>query len=52
MAEPLKAANVAARLPVGRFGTAEEVAQVVLLLVDNAFITGQTLPVNGGVSFI
>ncbi len=52
MAEPLKAANIAARLPVGRFGTAEEVAQVVLLLVDNAYITGQTLPVNGGVSFI
>jgi 3-oxoacyl-[acyl-carrier protein] reductase len=51
MAEPLKAANVADRLPVGRLGTAEEVTEVVLMVVGNAFITGQTLPVNGGILF-
>ncbi|MGF6743680.1 SDR family NAD(P)-dependent oxidoreductase [Paraburkholderia sp. CNPSo 3155] len=52
MAAPLKAANVAERLPVGRLGEADEVAQVVLMVVGNGFVTGQTIPVNGGVSFI
>ncbi len=52
MAEPLKAANVAARIPLGRFAEPEEVAQVVMLLVRDAYITGQTIPVNGGLSFI
>jgi 3-oxoacyl-[acyl-carrier protein] reductase len=36
------------RIPVGRFGTVEEVAEAVLLLVRNGYITGQTLNVNGG----
>ena len=36
------------RIPVGRFGTTEEVAQVVLMLVRNGYITGQTISVNGG----
>ena len=35
-------------IPVGRFGTVEEVAEVALLLVRNAYITGQTVNVNGG----
>jgi 3-oxoacyl-[acyl-carrier protein] reductase len=35
-------------IPVGRFGHVEEVASAVLLLVENAYITGQTLQVNGG----
>lgn len=52
MAAPLKAANVADRLPVGRLGEAGEVAQVVLMVVGNGFVTGQTIAVNGGVSFI
>ncbi|WP_321945632.1 3-oxoacyl-ACP reductase family protein [Paraburkholderia sp. J10-1] len=52
MAAPLKAANVAERLPIGRLGEASEVAQVVLMVVGNGFVTGQTIPVNGGVSFI
>ncbi|PXW24891.1 SDR family NAD(P)-dependent oxidoreductase [Paraburkholderia caballeronis] len=52
MAGPLKAANIANKLPVGRLGEADEVAEVVLMVVGNAFITGQTIPVNGGVSFI
>jgi 3-oxoacyl-[acyl-carrier protein] reductase len=37
-----------ANMPLGRFGTPEEVAQVVLLLVENAYITGQTINVNAG----
>lgn len=36
------------RIPVGRFGGVEEVAQVVVMLAQNGYITGQTLSVNGG----
>jgi 3-oxoacyl-[acyl-carrier protein] reductase len=35
-------------IPVGRFGTAEEVASVVVMLVENGYITGQTINANGG----
>ena len=36
------------RIPVGRFGHADEVADVVVMLARNAYITGQTIHVNGG----
>ena len=51
MAAPLKEAGHAARIPVGRFGTPGEVADVVTMLVGNAFMTGQTIAVNGGLLF-
>jgi 3-oxoacyl-[acyl-carrier protein] reductase len=35
-------------LPVGRFGSADEVGQVAVMLATNGFITGQTIQVNGG----
>jgi 3-oxoacyl-[acyl-carrier protein] reductase len=35
-------------LPVGRFGTAEEVAEAVVFLATNGYITGQTINLNGG----
>jgi 3-oxoacyl-[acyl-carrier protein] reductase len=35
-------------VPVGRFGTTEEIAAVALLLVRNGYITGQTFNINGG----
>jgi 3-oxoacyl-[acyl-carrier protein] reductase len=35
-------------LPVGRFGSADEVASVAVMLASNGYITGQTLNVNGG----
>jgi 3-oxoacyl-[acyl-carrier protein] reductase len=35
-------------MPVGRFGRVEEIADTVLLLVRNGYITGQTFNVNGG----
>lgn len=35
-------------IPVGRFGTAEEIAQVAVMLACNGYITGQTINVNGG----
>ena len=37
-----------ARIPVGRFGTVEEIASVVVMLARNGYITGQTINVNGG----
>jgi 3-oxoacyl-[acyl-carrier protein] reductase len=42
-------AAVPERLPVGRFGTPEEVAGIVVAVASNAFITGQTIQVNGGI---
>ncbi len=36
------------RIPVGRFGTVDEVAGVVVMLARNGYITGQTINVNGG----
>jgi 3-oxoacyl-[acyl-carrier protein] reductase len=44
-------ASSPARIPLGRFGTSEEVAQVVLMLVDNAYMTGQTVALSGGMAF-
>jgi 3-oxoacyl-[acyl-carrier protein] reductase len=41
----------AARIPVGRLGNAEEVAQAVLMVVANAYMSGQTVQVNGGLHF-
>lgn len=38
----------AERIPVGRFGRVEEVAEVAVMLARNAYITGQTFNVNGG----
>jgi 3-oxoacyl-[acyl-carrier protein] reductase len=35
-------------IPVGRFGRAEEVAQLAVTLALNGYITGQTISVNGG----
>lgn len=51
MGKPLIEAGVAARIPLGRVGTGDEIAQAVLLLVQDAYITGQTLAVNGGALF-
>ncbi|HTF00756.1 MAG TPA: hypothetical protein VK621_19250 [Bradyrhizobium sp.] len=38
-------------MPLGRFGTADEVASAVMLLVDNAYMTGQTIAMSGGMAF-
>jgi 3-oxoacyl-[acyl-carrier protein] reductase len=35
-------------VPVGRFGTPEEIADVAVTLACNGYITGQTINVNGG----
>ncbi len=44
-------ASSISRIPLGRFGTSEEVAQVVLMLIGNAYMTGQTVALSGGMSF-
>jgi len=46
-----RSAENAARIPVGRMGTIEEVGIVVAMLAQNAYMTGQTVPVNGGLHF-
>jgi 3-oxoacyl-[acyl-carrier protein] reductase len=35
-------------IPVGRFGRPEEVAEAVVLVAGNGYLTGQTINVNGG----
>jgi 3-oxoacyl-[acyl-carrier protein] reductase len=45
-------ASSPARIPLGRFGTPEECAQIVLMLVGNAYMTGQTVALSGGMSFL
>jgi len=39
------------RIPVGRFGEAEEIVGAAILLAENAYITGQTININGGIYF-
>lgn len=51
MGKPLVEAVVATRIPVGRAGTGDEIAQAVILLASNGYMTGQTIAVNGGTLF-
>ncbi len=37
------------RAPIGRFGQPEEVADVVVTMTRNGYMTGQTLVINGGI---
>ena len=48
--DPEFAADVLARIPVGRFGTTADVAAAVLYLASPAagLVTGTVLPVDGG----
>ena len=41
-------AGLAEEAPLGKNGTPEEVASAIVYLADAAFVTGQSLPVNGG----
>jgi 3-oxoacyl-[acyl-carrier protein] reductase len=43
--------NLVSRIPVGRFGKAEEVATAVMMLLDNPYMTGQTVAMSGGMAF-
>jgi len=44
-------ASSPARIPLGRFGAPEECAQAVLMVIGNGYMTGLTIPLNGGMSF-
>jgi NAD(P)-dependent dehydrogenase (short-subunit alcohol dehydrogenase family) len=44
--------EMAARIPLGRLGYPEEVAQAVLMVIGNPYMTGQTVQLNGGTNFI
>ena len=37
-----------ARLPLGHFGSPDEIARIAVLLAESDFITGQTISPNGG----
>ena len=39
---------LAEETPLGRQGTPQEAAQAAVFLIENTFITGQSLGVNGG----
>jgi NAD(P)-dependent dehydrogenase (short-subunit alcohol dehydrogenase family) len=41
-------ADYAAKTPVGRVGTAEDVADVIAFLIGNRFMTGETIVCDGG----
>ncbi len=44
-------AESAARIPLGRLGMASEIAAAVVMVASNGYMTGQTVAVNGGLSF-
>jgi 3-oxoacyl-[acyl-carrier protein] reductase len=44
--------DLTARIPLGRFGQPEEVAQAVMMALGNDYMTGQTIMLNGGMNFI
>jgi 3-oxoacyl-[acyl-carrier protein] reductase len=44
--------DLASRIPLGRMGQADEVAQSVLMVLGNDYMTGQTILLNGGMAFI
>jgi 3-oxoacyl-[acyl-carrier protein] reductase len=39
------------RIPLGRFGQPDEVAKAVMMLIDNPYMTGQTIAMSGGMAF-
>jgi 3-oxoacyl-[acyl-carrier protein] reductase len=45
-------ASSPSRIPLGRFGTPQECPQVTMMLVGNAYMTGQTVALSGGMSFL
>jgi 3-oxoacyl-[acyl-carrier protein] reductase len=43
---------LARNIPLGRMGEAGEVAQAVMMVLGNDYMTGQTIVLNGGMAFI
>jgi 3-oxoacyl-[acyl-carrier protein] reductase len=44
--------DLARNIPLGRMGQPDEVAQSVLMVIGNDYMTGQTILLNGGMAFI
>jgi 3-oxoacyl-[acyl-carrier protein] reductase len=44
--------DLARNIPLGRLGQPDEVAQAVLMVLGNDYMTGQSIVLNGGMSFI
>lgn len=40
--------DIASRIPIGKFGSVDEVGRVAVMLAQSSFITGQTININGG----
>jgi 3-oxoacyl-[acyl-carrier protein] reductase len=49
---PAARVDAGARIPLGRMGRPEEVAQATLMVLANAYMTGQTIQLNGGMNFL
>jgi len=50
MSEQVKQNNLQNRIPLHREGTAQQVASMILQLVSNEYITGETVMVDGGLT--
>lgn len=50
MTEERKQLNLQHRIPLHREGTPEQVAEAIALLVENDYITGETLVIDGGLT--
>lgn len=50
MTEAAKQNNLQNRIPLGREGTPEQVASLIVQLISNEFITGETMVIDGGMS--
>jgi NAD(P)-dependent dehydrogenase (short-subunit alcohol dehydrogenase family) len=48
--EAVRQNNIANRIPLRREGTADEVASMIVQLMENGFVTGETVVVDGGMS--
>lgn len=45
-------ASSASRIPLGRFGKPEECSLIVMMMIENEYMTGQTVALSGGLSFL
>ena len=50
MSEEQKRLNLEQRIPLHREGTPEQVAEVIMTLVTNDYITGETMVIDGGLT--
>ena len=50
MSPEQKKLNLEQRIPLKREGTPEQVAEVILLLVKNEYMTGDTVTIDGGLT--